>query len=542
MILQSLVKRYDDSEDKIPLYWQMRPFDFDVNLDRNGNILEITPHTNIENKRKVRRELILPEEPPGRTSGIKAGFLCDNAGYFFGLDPKRGAEKYKAAGLLHEEVLSGLQSEAAQAILAFFARPVPENLEVEAGIYIFRVEGVFAHEDPIIRTAWHDYKKATSEGDIVRCLVSGELDHINPLHGKIGMRGVSMGAAPFVSINADSFRSFGSTSKDPAASIGLEASFKYVAALNDLLKNPKHFKMLGQDTLVYWAEGDDSAEMNLMDLMAEPQEDEQEKLEAIISNLSRGNLIQVEGCVFSKQFFILCLSPNAGRISVRFFHYNRFGNIVRNITQHYRNLEVVGNNKFAFVPPWMILSETTVKKKTQDALPLLGGQLFESIITAKAYPMTLYHAILRRIRAGETVTPIKAAVLKAILIKNFKSEVVTVALNKDSSNIPYTLGRLFSVLEQLQERAIGSSTIRQSYFSSASTNPSTVFPRLLSLSMHHADKLDNSVWFEKLKGELIDKLDPDKPFPQTLSMQEQGEFIVGYYHQQQERYAKKEEK
>ena len=190
----------------------------------------------------------------------------------------------------------------------------------------------------------------------------------------------------------------------------------------------------------------------------------------------------------------------------------------------------------------MILSETTVSKKVNDVVPLLGGQLFESIISAKVYPMTLFHAMLGRIRAGDEINRTKAAAIKAILIKNFGSEVATVALNKESKSIPYTLGRLFSILENLQDRAIGSATIRQSYFSSASTNPSNVFPRLLSLSMHHADKLDNPVWFEKQKGDLIDILDSEKPFPNTFSLQEQGEFIVGYYHQQQERYAKKEEK
>lgn len=542
MILQALVQRYEDSVDKIPLYWQRRHIDYAINIDQAGNILEITPLVEEKDNKKSRRIETLPEEPPGRTSGIKAGFLCDNEGYFFGKDPKRGPEKYEAARILHDEVLSDVKSVAATAIKAYFANPMQVDREVERGVYTFEVNGIFAYEDPAIKEAWHKYKEEVKEGKVIRCLVSGKLDNIDPLHGKIGLPGVSMGSVPFISINAESFTSYGNTIKDPAAPIGQEASFKYATALNGLINDTKHAKRLGPDTLVYWAEGDDRAEMEIMDLLAEPKEDDQVKIEAIVNSVAEGKLVDVEGCDFSKQFYLLCLSPNAGRISVRFFHHNRFGSIVRYISQHYKNLEIVGNSKFAFIPPWMILSETTVKKKTKDALPLLGGQLFEAIISSKHYPMTLYHAILRRIRAGEETNTTKAAVIKAVLIKNFRSEVATVALNKESANVPYTLGRLFSILENLQERAIGSSTIRQSYFSSASTNPSTVFPRLLSLSMHHADKLDSSVWYEKQKGDLIDKLDPDNPFPQTLSLQEQGEFIVGYYHQQQERYTKKEEK
>lgn len=542
MILQALVQRYEDSEVKVPLYWQKRNIDFAVNLNLEGDILDITPLWTEEGKKKIRRIEILPEEPPGRTSGIKAGFLCDNESYIFGKDPKRGTEKYEAARALHNEVLAQAGSSVSDAIKAYFAHPMQDDLELDRGVYTFQVNGLFAYEDEAIREAWNKYKETIKEGEIIRCLVSGEFDHIDSLHGKIALPGVSMGSVPFISINAESFTSYGSTSKDPAARIGQESSFKYASALNNLLQDAKHVKRLGQDTLVYWAEGDDRAEMEVMDLLAEPKEDDQAVLEAIITNIANGAQVNVDGCDLSKQFYLLCLSPNAGRISVRFFHHNRFGNIVQHITDHYRNLKILGKSKFAFIPPWMILSETTVKKKTKDVLPLLGGQLFESIISSKIYPMTLYHAILRRIRAGEETNTTKAAIIKAILIKNFGSEVATVALNKESNNIPYTLGRLFSILENLQERAIGSSTIRQSYFSSASTNPSTVFPRLLALSMHHADKLDSSVWFEQQKGDLIDKLDPDNPFPQTLSLQEQGEFIVGYYHQQQERYKKKEEK
>jgi len=149
------------------------------------------------------------------------------------------------------------------------------------------------------------------------------------------------------------------------------------------------------------------------------------------------------------------------------------------------------------------------------------------------------------IRAGEPINRTKAATIKAILIKNYKeSEVTTVELNEQTGNKPYVLGRLFAALEQLQYRSSGgsiSATIRDRYFASACANPKNAFPTLLKLSMHHTAKLDNSTFFEKLKGELLCKLDTESPFPAALNMEDQGKFILGYYHQKQSFFTKKEE-
>jgi len=541
MILQALVKRYEDTSKSLP-GWQIRPADYAVNIDSTGKVINVVPLEQQDGKRKIRKSFMLPEEPPGRTSGIKAAFLCDNAGYFFGLDEKRGKQKFEAARSLHYEVLKNLNTNPASAIKAFFENATPIDNLAETGNYVFMIDGRFVHEEVDICKAWSDYKATNVKGEIIRCLVSGKQDRLTTLHGKINLPGVSMGAVPLISINSESFASYGKSASDPAAQIGQNTSYSYVTALNDLLKDAKHHKKFSLDTLVYWAEGEDDAESETFSLFAEPRESDKARLDAIMKNAVDGNKVNTEGCDFMKRFYLLGLSPNAGRISVRFFHMDSFGSIVGNVAKHYQNLEISGNSKFSYIPPWMILSETTVKKTASDAVPLLSGQLLESIITDKSYPLTLYNAILVRIRAGEEINQTKAAVIKAVLIKNFKSEVANVALNKDSMNIPYTLGRLFNTLENLQERANGSSTIRQRYFSSACSNPANVFPVLLSLSMHHADKLDNAVWFEKQKGDLISRLDSENPFPSALSLQQQGEFIVGYYHQQQDRFTKKEDK
>ncbi len=522
--------------------WQNRSADYALNINTAGKVLDVIPLEQQDGKKRIRKTFMLPEEPQGRTRGIKAAFLCDNGGYFFELDKNRGKEKFNAARILHNEVLKDVKSPVAEAITAFFKAADPKDNLAETGNYVFMVNGRYAHEETNIRNAWNDFKTANVQGEIIRCLVSGKQDLITDLQGKIKLPGVTMGSVPLISINSESFASYGKSAKQPAAQIGQESSFQYVTALNDLLQDEKHHKSLALDTIVYWAEGNDSAEAQTFSLLADPKESENSKLDSIIKSAAAGQKIFAEGCDLNKRFYILCLSPNAGRISIRFFYMDNFGVILNNVARHYQNLRIAGNSKFPYTPPWMILSETTVKKSAKDAAPLLGGQLLETIIQGKAYPLTLYNAILMRIRAGESINQTKAAIIKAVLIRNFKSEVATMAINKDSMNTPYTLGRLFNVLEQLQERANGKSTIGQQFFSSACSNPANVFPKLLSLSMHHANKLENSVWFEKQKGDLIGRLNAENPFPISLTLKQQGEFIVGYYHQQQDRFTKKEDK
>ena len=549
MILQALVKRYADAGGEKP-GWKKRAADFALNLDRDGNILECIPLEQSVGKKKERRILSLPVTET-RTAGISAFFLCDNVGYILGIDTKgKGAEKREKSAALHREVLGDLESEAAVAILRFFENTpeLPPDLPETKNDCVFMVNGRFAFEDEKIRAAWENYCAKQAKGTPIIDLVTGERDTLMRLQGEINLRGVSMGKKPLVSINAESFASYGSTASDPAAQIGQYASFAYVTALNDLLASNAHRKYLSGDTLVYWAEGGGEAEAEAFSWVSEPKEEDNERLSSILEMYSTGKQIALENCDLERSFYLLCLSPNAGRISIRFFLRDSFGNILNNNVQHYAQMEIYSSRreKFPHIPPWMLLSETTVKKSASDAMPLLGGQLLNAITTGSHYPMMLYQAMLTRIRAGEDVNRTKAAIIKAVLIRNYnESEVTTVALNTETNKKPYILGRLFSVLEQLQNRASGgnlNTTIRERYFASACANPAGVFPTLLKLSMHHSAKLDNAVFYEKLKTELLGKLDIEDPFPQALDLEEQGMFILGYYHQTQDFFTKKEKK
>ena len=559
MIIQALVKRYEDTQE-VPPGWQNREVSYALDLSRDGELLNIIPLETADGKKRIKLHKILPVEPSGRTSGIKGkgSFLCDNGGYFLAADNKRGAEKFEESKRLHLNVLKDTDTATARAIIAFFEAGAPSGWEQyldreTAGNakFIFLVDGVFAdYDNQDLRLVWDKYYSGpkSEETEAIRCLITGKMDQPEATHGSIKLYGGQPSGSSLISANADSFTSYGKTKSDRAADVGKYAAFAYVTALNNLLKSSTNRQYIGGDTLVYWAEDGEGKEEEVFSWMAQPSENDAEKLDGIMEKAAKGVSIKLEHCKLSSRFYLLCLSPNAGRISVRFFYTDSFGTIITNIVSHHQRLEITktGNDKYKYLPIWMILGETTVKKQATDASPLLGGQYLHSIITGSKYPMTLYQAMLNRVRAGEEINKTKAAVFKALLIQNFNiSEVTTVALNPQTNNKPYVLGRLFSVLEQLQQRSSGSglnATIRDKYFASACANPGSVFITLLKLSNHHAAKLDNAIFFEKLKTELLGKLDVENPFPAALNLEDQGRFILGYYHQTQDYFTPKKNK
>ena len=548
MIIRALVNRYEDAK-SVPPGWQEREASYALNIDESGQLLDIISLETIEGKRRVKRKFILPTVGSGRSGSQAyktAYFLCDDGGYILGLNPK----KFESSRKIHLSLLKGINTPAANAIRSYFSKPVqtPQDAEKsdETAKYIFQVNGRFVDykdTDEEIRKAWEDLQNArTNQDQQIRCLVTGEHDTVIKLHDKVALRGVTMGAQPLISMNDQmSFRSYGKRKDDPPAEIGQAAAFAYASALNALLKDEKHRQFIGNDTMVFWAENGGTAEEELfINVFAPPKSEANAEVTALCKRIAKGE--RVSEYRIDCKFYLLCLSPNSGRMSVRFFHQCAFGNLIRNIQMHYDRLDITPDNRTPFtnLPAWLILSETTIKNSASDAAPLLGGQLLRCILTGANYPLTLMQAMLIRIRAGAEITQTKAAVIKAVLIKNLNErEVCTVALNEQSANKPYVLGRLFSCLERLQESANGTATIRERYFTSACANPGSVFPTLLKLSVHHTAKLDNAVFFEKLKGELLSRLDVETPFPAAFNLDNQGRFILGYYHQRQNFFAKK---
>lgn len=579
-MLQALVERYETEckAGRLPQAgWEYRGVLFALALSEAGDLLQVMPlaQQTMRGKKQVNvpQRIIVPMGET-RASGICPFFLCDNSSYFLGMDEKgkakRTAECFAAAKKLHEEVLGGVQSEAARAVLAFFERwqggkemlhthpaLAPYVAEISAGAnLVFRVASTFVHEDPAVCEAWEKYLDASGSKEKRRCLVTGTLAPIAVKHPALkGVSGAQATGALLVSFNANAYESYGHDGEQGGnAPVSKKAAFAYGTALNALLADREHTKIIGDTTMVYWAEEESEAAQDLLCGMLFGDEDKMtdDLLDAVMKKVQAGADIDYEGVAISyaNSFYILGLAPNAARISVRFFLQGAFGDFLKNLSLHMEQMKIVRPSweTRSSVPLWELLRETVnPNAKVKMASPIMAGAMLRAVLTGSKYPVSVFQNILLRIHAEQGERKInarRAGFLKAYLMRN-RGRKIAVALDENSTDIAYLLGRWFAVLEEVQEKANPEikATIRDRFFDSACGTPAHVFPMLQKLALHHLKKLEMvpRVYLDKKLSEIMGKLDA-KDMPRHLPLEEQGVFILGYYHQKQKRYEKKEEK
>lgn len=575
MILRVLTEYYETllENNKVAKQgWCRAKTAFAVNLNADGSLKGVVTLKEEKERGKkkiwVSSERMVPQMVT-RSSGISANFLCDNSKYMLGIDRegsgKRVYECFEAARERHLEILKSSNGPMASAIKAFFSTWVPDRAmendklqEVweeitDGGNLIFTMDSSEAQDDEEVRNAWQRFLEQEEEGEKGICLVTGKEDEIARIHGTIkGVQGAQSSGAALVSFNAPAFESY-NKEQSYNAPVGKYAAFAYTTALNYLLSAKNCSFQLGDTTVVYWAENGEKIYQDVFEWSIEPPKDNQETIKNIFQNLKQHREIDLDGIELdvNQKFYILGLAPNAARLSVRFFYENSFGNILNNIQKHYFRMSMVR-------PSWeereylgvgrMLYETVNQKSKDKKPVPNLPGAILKSILANTPYPENLYSNTLIRIRAEQgKITWGRAAIIKAYLIQNHRLQKGEefVGLNEETNDTPYVLGRIFAVLESIQEEANPgiSATIRDRYFNASCANPASVFPILLKLKNSHIRKIERQkegkkIYFEKLLTELTGKI---AEFPRRLTLEEQGHFILGYYHQVQKRYEKKEE-
>ena len=353
-----------------------------------------------------------------------------------------------------------------------------------------------------------------------------------------GVRDAQSSGASIVSFNDDAFTSYGKTQSFNAP-VGESSAFKYATALSRLLEHSSGRKLqIGDTTCVFWADQSTAAE-DLFSFGLDAEQFEDESRAAEIGNmLSRIAAGEAEPPDAGTGFYVLGLSPNASRLSIRFWISGTAGELIGRVARHQQRLEIAKSPKDRdFLALWLILAQTA--RESKEIQPLLGGALLRAVLTDGRYPESLLSAIIRRIRAEREIRHPKAATIKAILNKNYHKE-ISVMLDIERAEPSYHMGRLFASLERAQEDALPglNATIKDRYFGAASSTPSSVFPRLIRMSQHHVRKLDGGkkVVAEKRLQEIMGRLDD---FPPHLGLADQGLFAIGYYHQRQDFFTKK---
>ena len=593
MILQALTEYYEtlltlpSNKPKPPRFgWSQANVRFAVSIDLSGALKEIILLENDTNKKG--RPTTVPMQL--KRSGTKPPpyFLCDTATYVLGIDTgeitARSKNYFSAFRTYNKRILSRIDCPEARAVINFL-----DNWDIESALsdpivqdalpydlgkgnlaFYISETSAWVLDVPEIQAGWDAYyQEASSRGDLGTCLVTGKDAPIARIHNSVkGIYASSLSPNGWTLVGFDkgspAFSSYGKE-QGYNAPTSEYAAFAYTAALNHLLSDREHVYRVGDATVVCWAKGGGDLYQSFFGYAAfgqgEPAYEESE-LRNMVRQLCQGQPVQYREDRLdpNMDFFVLGLSPNAARLSVRFFLRNTFGGFLRNVQAHQDRLEIVrpAYDKFETLPVWKLLSET-VNQNSRDKSPApdLAGEVLRAILDNTLYPATLLNGVTLRIRAEHEVTRGRAAIIKAYYKKlaevtkrknpDIPEEVLQVSLNETSANIPYTLGRLFSVLEAIQGAANPgiNATIRDKYFNSAAATPAVIFPILTNLAQKHLKKLRGSnaglaIFYDKQLTDLCSRI--GESYPAHMSLPQQGSFQLGYYHQTQARYQKKEEK
>ena len=577
MILQALKEYYDrkandPDSDIAPEGFEKKELQFLIVINEEGEFINIEDTREKIGNKLVGKSFLLPRSKgrSGSKSYETTFLLWDHIGYLLGLptnDPKSAKQHQTWLKALAELPPELVADKGVSAMLKFYEKgeidkaiaspQITECLKAPQCNMAFRL----ASDVPVpcgekVQAYVLDNLTVSSEevGDSTdttekhgTCLVTGEKGIIARTHNRTPIDKDTKNLVGFQKNSG--YDSYGKE-QGYNAPIIKSTEFAYVTGLNTLLKSNQRIQV-GDATTVFWSEKPSSFETDFSFLFKEPEKDNPDMgtqaVKSLYESLQNGSYQEDDG---KYRFYILGLSPNSARISVRFWHVGTIAEFALRIRQYFDDFAIVKPPKEPdYYSIWRILVNIASQDKSENIPPNLAGEFMRAILTGTNYPNTLLQAALRRIRSDTTnrVKPIRAALIKAYLNRYYRFNPnnnyveVTMDLDQNQPAIGYQLGRLFATLEKIQEEANPgiNATIRERYYGAACATPVTVFPNLLRLKNHHLAKLESKgrvVNFERLLGEIIGRL---SGFPSHISLHEQGMFAIGYYHQRQAFFAAK---
>lgn len=583
MIFDDLCRLYDLKleSDAVPHEgWSCERVSWELVIDSDGSLAAAVP---LVTKASRYVWMNVPEQVT-RTCGAKPFCLCDKVGILLGCGSKKKQEEHEKLIECHRAFFDGLADAGIIAFIHFLEAdrkgelPCPianRNLE-ELAVVRLLDDSCYIHERAAVRDYWdsnrgdwgRDLEKDLVKEDevpLIQCSITGERTQPASLFPvPKGFSGVKPTASP-VNYNCQSFCSYGMTPDDKAANsrMSARAAFKAGSALRYLVNDENHYVDFGQDRILFWTDEDDAESLDEISLFFGKYDKERAKGEdeVLLAEIAeRLNSIRegrtslgVDG---STKYYLMCLSRNGGRIPIRFYATGSMGSLEKRYAQYLSDIELEGETE----RPRSIRSyvyQTAPLAKAENIPATMVTSVMRSMLRGEPFPNSLYVQLLTRIRADKGYPPgkngktwdamrLRVPMLKACLLRFARlhndretERSLTVSLNVDNVNKGYVLGRLFATLEKAQRDASDgelNTTIRDRYISAASMTPARVFPQLLRLAQYHVSKAEYGTFFEKTIESIMERLDSGGGFPATLSLQDQGQFYIGYYQQMQAFY------
>jgi len=575
MILQALVGYYDrrcadpDPARRLPSFgFETKEIPFVIELDADGKVRQLIDTRQSDGVRLRGRKFLVPCGEK-KTSGVKANLLWDSAEYVIGLTRERRSSAETTPTEAFRSRIEALPAEVKldpglRAVVlaldradwtALHAHTSWPEIQESNPVMTFSLASdageLVCQRDLVVKAA----VSLSVAGALGWCLVEGRVAPIARLHPSIkGIRDAQTSGANIVSFNARAFESYGKTERQGEnAPVGERAVFAYTTALNHMLQHNSPNKIqIGDATSVVWADRNSDLDEELVACFGDDPNAHvasvRERFEAVRSGRTGADDA-------SMRFHVLGLSPNAARISVRFWIHARFDDLAPRILRHFEDLRIVLQYDSDPTTPSMCRLLTSIARlgKADHIPPKLAGDWMRSILEGTSYPAPLLNAAVGRCRAEQAtdggagnVPYLRAAILKACINREYRGRdsssdfhFIKESLDMNQVDPAYLLGRLFAVLERIQARAQPgiNATIRDRYYGSASSTPAAVFPTLLRLKNHHLRKLGEgeAIFFERLIGEIFGttELPLLRDFPTHLNLHAQALFAIGYYHQRQ---------
>ena len=568
--------RNDPNENVPPFGFSVQKISFVVVLEKDGTVHAIEDARRESNNGSPQPiSLVTPgqDAPTGditaNSAPTKVRLLRGDVRYMLGLprpggddDPAKVDIAFSAFREYHLQLEDAIADDHFSAVCRFLENWNPqkaahapgyqllEQCGNRSGAFQVRGQAEYVHQRESVVNYWHRQtgpnESQSTDEKLMPSLVSGKLTLPTRLH-EPRIKGVQggQGTQVIVAFDDTAYESYGQ-SKGENAPMAEDEVFEYCTALNHLLAGEQHRARVGDMTVVFWSDqqtelesvaayffGGESALSDDAE-HAETTQRVRSFMDALRRGVAHGGLDHA-----AVPFYILGLSPNAARISVRFWLAGTVGEFADHLAEHVRDLQIVGEREDEPLTLRRLIRETA--REARDIPPQLAGEVARAILSGGRYPQMLYSAILRRIRADQTINDRRAAILKACLIRNHGKE-VPVALKKDHPDSAYHMGRLFAALEKTQQDALGqhlNRTIKDGYFATASATPAAVFPRLIRMHQHHIEKLDQGLKIsrEQLLQQICEHV---QQFPTHLSLKKQGLFHIGYYHQRQDFFTKRD--
>lgn len=576
MILQALMEYYERNDDLPREGWERKAIPFLVVINDDGDFVRFEDTRELHGEKPRSKEFVVPALGEKKGNGIKANLFWENIEYMFGIPVEargRSPDKDRVKAQ-HDEFSRRIRSIKGdscclKSVLAFLdkmpldavrADPLWDAVrELNQVMLLAVLNRGPATDNPELRDLID--KSRCPKGSKGACLITGNEDVIVALEPPIrGVRGANTMGASLVSVNnkvtncanAGQTPAFASFMKEQGMNspIGSVASFAYTTALNHLLRQDSRQKLqVGDATTVFWSAKRNVLEDEVCSFFNEPPKDNPDQLVEAVRSLYRSVETGANGYSDDNtRFYVLGLAPNAARISIRFWNCGTVAQMAGRFKQHFDDMLIVhGPKDRDYVSLWRLLVSTAAQGKNDNIPPNLAGETMRAILEGLPYPVTLMQAAIRRIKAEREVTHVRAALLKAVINRKSRcmdanrKEAMKVSLDTSNTNIGYRLGRLFATLEKTQADAQGSpnATIRDRFYGSASGTPATVFGSLMRLKNHHLAKLPDGLRIvrERLIGEIMSGV---SDFPPHLKLEDQGRFAIGYYHQMQDFYTRKE--